>query len=117
MSTMLIGTPAGARGDAPRQSIPDYGAIYFQPESKEKDRLASEASLNRRRSMRGTKFGFHGTSEPRDEPELRFVVEKDKIHGPQLAQRTPIVRAPRLVSSKDKLAGKLRSGEPNGRAR
>jgi len=94
----------GAAGDTPHQAIPDFGALYFAPEDDEKRARESEASLNRRRSMAP---GFHGYNEPEDKPELRFIAP-DNIHGsPLVGLAEPVIRSPRLVSSKVRLKSKL----------
>jgi len=100
----------GAQGSQRTPVIPDYAQIYYAPEDPEKRKQEAEASLNRRRSLGdGTqKFGFHGLSVPQDEPILRYVVQKDNVHdSKKIGQRGPVVRAPKLVSSKAVLRGKL----------
>jgi hypothetical protein len=111
MSPMMVRQEGwGAQGPQRTPAIPDFGSLYYTPETPESRAREQEASLNRRRSMganNAKKFGFHGTSLPKDEPELRFVVRKDNLHGPTVGQRTPVVRAPKLLSSWDGKRAKL----------
>lgn len=72
---------------APYDPIPDYAEIYYQPEGDSRREDESENTANRRRSMaeanRG-KYGFHGTAEVSNEPQLRY----DEDDFPRMERRT-----------------------------
>lgn len=84
---------------APRDPIPDYADIYYQPEdspNRERERAAGE---NRRVSLsarnRG-KFGFHG--EASVEPELRYERDDYPMTARRGHKQSPSIRAPKHLA-------------------
>jgi hypothetical protein len=76
-SAGLLTSGAGAT-PAPYDPVPDYAEIYYQPESDERRQDESDAAAVRRRAMgqanRG-KYGFHGTADPSNTPQLRYEMD------------------------------------------
>ena len=90
---------AGASPIRQAPEVPDFQAIYTQPESTAKQKREREQQENRRKANakrnRGT-YGFHGTPN-RLKPELRWDVTEDPLaHVRMLEPNRPGKREPRL---------------------
>lgn len=115
---------------APYDSIPDYAAIYYQPDDDPRAEDEAAARKNRREAMgvanRG-KYGFHGTADPDDAPILRYESDDFPQNSPRPAsdpeQRraaivtpnkypkpTPTGPMPKLGVPADKFFGKVGTG-------
>lgn len=85
---------------APRDPIPDYADIYWQPEDNPNAQRERAANENRRATLsarNGGKFGFHGSSDVK--PVLRYAPDDFARMARRGKQQAPEVRANTSVAS------------------
>lgn len=91
-STIMYGGTGAS--PAPRDPIPDYASIYWQPDSTpnvEREREANENRRNQNAKRNQGKFGFHGGADV--EPEIRYDQDDFPMSTRRGMEQSPTKRA------------------------